>query len=213
MEVVHPRSGKKIKLSRAHQVFARDRETMEEAFPGDIIGLVNPGEFRLGDTICQGSPIQYEGLPQFPPEVFATLRCDDTSRRKQFDSGLRQLVEEGAIQLFTTPDDKRKDFVLAAVGELQFDVVRFRLETEYNTGTTIHWLPYKQVRWIRGSTGGDQGSLRIPYGARCVADQNGRSAILFETQSQADHVARANPTVQFSPVSTPGFFDTSQLKA
>src|SRR5690606_12927766 len=91
MEVVHPRSGKKLRLPRAHRLFAQDRETMDEAYPGDIIGLVNPGEFRLGDTLCEGKPLSYEPLPQFPPEYFATLRCTDTSRRKQFARGLEQL--------------------------------------------------------------------------------------------------------------------------
>lgn len=148
MEVLHPRTGKKIRLKRAHRVFGQDRETMDEAFPGDIIGLVNPGEFHLGDTICIGDPVIYEGLPQFSPEFFATLRCPDTSRRKQFERGLQQLLEEGAIQVFTDAGAARKEPILAAVGELQLDVVRFRLESEYNTSTEIQWLPYKVARWV-----------------------------------------------------------------
>ena len=101
MEVMHARTGKKLRLRRAHRVFGQERETMDEAFPGDIIGLVNPGEFRLGDTICDGEPVNFEPLPQFSPEHFAILRCQDTLRRKQFERGLEQLLEEGAIQMFT----------------------------------------------------------------------------------------------------------------
>ena len=100
---------------------------MEEAFPGDIIGLINPGEFRLGDTICEGAPINFEPLPQFSPENFAILRCQDSGRRKQFQRGLEQLLEEGAIQMFSDVRAARREPMLAAVGELQFDVVRFRL--------------------------------------------------------------------------------------
>jgi len=98
MEVLHARTGKKLRLRRAHRVFGQERETMDEAFPGDIIGLVNPGEFRLGDTICEGPALNFEPLPQFSPENFAILRCRNSGRRKQFQRGLQQLLEEGAIQ-------------------------------------------------------------------------------------------------------------------
>ncbi|MGN6544714.1 MAG: peptide chain release factor 3, partial [Aureliella sp.] len=137
MEVVVARSGKKLRLPRALRIFGRERETMDEAYPGDIVGLVNPGEFQLGDTICQGDAIHYEPLPQFAPEFFAVLSCSDTSRRKQFDRGLQQLVEEGTVQVFHDARATKREMILAAVGELQFDVVRFRLESEYYTQTSI----------------------------------------------------------------------------
>ncbi len=91
---------------------------MDEAFPGDIIGVICPGEFQLGDTLCQGAPIHYEALPQFSPEYFAVIDCPDTSRRKQFDRGLSQLVEEGAIQVFLDAKSTRREMILAAVGEI-----------------------------------------------------------------------------------------------
>ncbi|MFN9975948.1 MAG: peptide chain release factor 3, partial [Phycisphaerae bacterium] len=115
----------------------------DEAFPGDIIGLVNPGEFHLGDTICEGPPVNFESLPQFSPEFFATMICTDTSRRKQFERGLSQLMEEGAIQLFNSPQTAQRQNIMAAVGELQFDVVKFRLQSEYDTETEVRWLNYK----------------------------------------------------------------------
>jgi peptide chain release factor 3 len=204
MEVLHPRSGKKLRLPRAHRLFAQDRETMDEAYPGDIIGLVNPGEFHLGDTICTGQPLNLEPLPQFAPEYFATLQCRDTSRRKQFVRGIDQLVEEGAIQHFTSPDAARREPILAAVGELQFDVVRFRLESEYNTETGLQWLPYKLVRWLHGDAAAID-AMQLPYTALSVIDRHGRKAILFQTKWDADYTQRENPTVQFSAVSGVGF--------
>jgi len=198
MEVLHARTGKSLRLRRGHRVFGQERETMDEAFPGDIIGLVNPGEFHLGDTICEGSTLQFEALPQFSPENFAVLRCRETLRRKQFQRGLEQLLEEGAIQMFDDIHATRRDPLLAAVGELQFDVVRFRLESEYNTTTDIEWLPYKLARWI------DQpvdkfDELKLPYNAKIVRDQLGHHAVLFQSKWEAEYAEKQNPTVRFAP--------------
>ncbi len=199
MEVFHPRSGKKIKLKRAHRLFGQGRETMEEAFPGDIVGLVNPGEFHLGDTICEGDAMNFEPLPQFSPEHFAVLRCPDTARRKQFDRGMTQLTEEGAIQVFNNPSAVRREPILAAVGELQFDVVRFRLESEYNTATDIQWLPYKVARWITGDEAALQ-NLKLPYASVLVKDQLGHTAVLFTSAWEAEYCQRENAQVTFSPI-------------
>jgi peptide chain release factor 3 len=210
MEVTHVRSGKKIRLPRAHRLFAQDRETMDEAFPGDIIGLVNPGEFLLGDTICDGSPLNFEPLPEFPPEYFATLRCGETNRRKQFDKGLHQLVEEGAIQSFSQPGAARSEMILAAVGELQFDVIRFRLESEYNTKTAMEWLPFKMVRWLQNYS--PDMKLRLPYAARRVIDRHGRYAVLFTSQWDTDHTVRDNPDIVFSEVGARSFLNASRAE-
>jgi peptide chain release factor 3 len=201
MEVLHPRSGKKLRLRRAHRVFGQERETMDEAFPGDIIGLVNPGEFHLGDTICEGAPLNFEPLPQFSPEFFALLKCPDTARRKQFGRGLQQLLEEGAIQMFVDPRAVRAQPILAAVGELQFDVVRFRLESEYNTQTEIQWLPFKLARWVHG--GADRlRDLYLPYTARLVRDQFDDHVVLLQSAWDTDYLQRENPQVEFSPMRT-----------
>ncbi len=196
MEVLHTRTGEKLRLRRAHRVFGRERETMDEAFPGDIVGLVNPGEFRLGDTLCEGDPVSFDPLPQFSPENFAILRCRSTDRRKQFERGLSQLLEEGAIQVFSDPHAMRREPMLAAVGELQFDVVRFRLESEYDTPTDLQWLPFKLARWIDESTPLDQ--MRLPYSAKMVRDQFGNHAVLFHSQWDAEYASRENPNVPFS---------------
>jgi peptide chain release factor 3 len=197
MEVLHPRTGKRIRMNRAHRLFAQDRETIEIAYPGDIIGLVNPGDFHLGDTICEGPPLNLEPLPQFSPEFFAIVRCKDTSRRKQFDRGMTQLVEEGAIQVFTSPGTKRKEPIFAAVGELQFDVVRYRLESEYNAESSLEWLPFKIARWVKGEAQ-DRELLEVSYSALRVVDSSGRDAVLFRSRWDAEYCAKENPRLRFS---------------
>lgn len=203
MEVLHPRTGKKLRLPRAHRVFGQERETMEEAFPGDIIGLVNPGEFLLGDTICTGRPVQFEPLPQFSPEYFAMLRCRQTLKRKQFTRGLEQLLEEGAIQMFLDPKSTRRDPMLAAVGELQFDVVRYRLESEYNAETDIEWLPYKLARWVEAEPEQIR-EMHVPYTSRLVEDQFGNPVVLYQTAWDAEYMRRENPKIQFLAIRTAG---------
>jgi len=203
MEVLHPRTGKRLRLPRAHRVFGQERETMDEAFPGDIIGLVNPGEFLLGDTICTGRPVQFEPLPQFSPEYFAILRCRQTLKRKQFTRGLEQLLEEGAIQMFLDPKSTRRDPMLAAVGELQFDVVRYRLENEYNAETDIEWLPYKLARWVDAEPEQIR-EMHVPYTSRLVEDQFGNPVVLYQTSWDAEYMRRENPEIQFLAIRTRG---------
>lgn len=197
MDVVVERTGNRIRLPRALKIFGKDRVTMEEAFPGDIIGVVCPGELRLGDTLYQGEPIRYPGVPQFSPEVFANVTCPDTSRRKQFDRGLQQLVEEGAIQLFHTKG-RQKHAILAAVGELQFDVVQFRLETEYKAPSRVQWLPYEHARWYRSDP--SKGSIATPYGSKLVTDSFGSEAVLVQTKWDLRTLASDNPGIDFQAI-------------
>jgi peptide chain release factor 3 len=199
MEVLHVRTGRTIRLRRAHRVFGQERETVDEAWPGDIVGLVNPGEFRLGDTICEGPPVAFEPLPTFAPERFATLRCQDTTRRKQFERGLSQLLEEGVAQLFHDPAAISREPILGGVGELQFDVVRFRLENEYSTPTILQWLPYTIARWI---TAGRERlpQVRLMGSARLVHDSDGNPVALFQSTWDADYTAREYRELTFSAV-------------
>ncbi len=207
MEVVVARSGKRLRIPRALRIFGQDRQTMDEAFPGDIIGVVCPGEFQLGDTLCQGSTIQFEPLPQFSPEFFAVLDCPDTSRRKQFDRGLKQLVEEGAIQVFYESKATRREMILAAVGELQFDVVRFRLESEYNAPTSISWRPYKLARWFN-ATVEETKNLKLSYAAKLVCDHFGHDAILLQSEWDDKVLERENPKIRFCSIRASTFEQT-----
>jgi peptide chain release factor 3 len=197
MDVVVERSGNKIRLPRALRIFGRERQTMDEAYPGDIIGVVCPGELRLGDTIYQGPPVRYPAVPQFSPEVFASLSCPDTARRKQFDRGLTQLVEEGAIQLFHSKG-RNREAILAAVGELQFDVVQFRLETEYNAPSRVQWLPYKHARWYQLPDNTTE--LRTPYGAKLVVDSYGSEAVLVQSEWDLRNLVKDNPHTAFHAI-------------
>src|SRR5690606_22622802 len=141
--------------------------------------------------------IRYPGVPQFSPEVFASVTCPDTSRRKQFDRGLQQLVEEGAIQLFYTKG-RQKDAILAAVGELQFDVVQFRLEVEYNAPSRVQWLPYKHARWYRPSE--SAAAIKLPYGAKLVTDSFGSEAVLLQSEWDIRTLTRDNPSLNFEAI-------------
>ncbi len=207
MEVVVARSGKRLRIPRALRIFGQDRQTIDEAFPGDIIGVVCPGEFQLGDTLCQGSTIHFEPLPQFSPEFFAILECPDTSRRKQFDRGLKQLVEEGAIQVFYEAKATRREMILAAVGELQFDVVRFRLESEYNAPTSLSWRPYKLARWFN-ATVEETKNLKLSYAAKLVCDHFGHDAILLQSEWDDKVLERENPKIRFCSIRASTFEQT-----
>jgi peptide chain release factor 3 len=196
MEVLHARSGSTIRIKRSQRVFAQGRETMDEAYPGDIVGLVNPGQFRLGDTLCAGEPLQYQGQWQFPPECFATLRCNDTGRRKQFSKGLNQLLEEGAIQILYDVHAMAQEPVLAAVGELQFEVVQYRLESEYGAQTTLQRLPYTLARWIDGPAA-DVAALKLPSNSRLLQDAHGDRVVLFGSPWNLDYCRELNPKLSF----------------
>jgi peptide chain release factor 3 len=200
MTVTHAPSGEQIRIARSLRLFAQNRESMEEAYPGDIIGLVNPGSFRLGDTLCEGKPVNYQGLPQFSPEHFAVLSCNETLKRKQFTKGLEQLVEEGAIQILENPDALRKEPILAAVGQLQFDVVQYRIEAEYGAKTSIQRLPYKLARWIEG-TPEDLAKVELPTNAMRTLDRHGKTVVLFGGQWELDYCQKQNPKVKFTAVS------------
>ncbi len=181
MIVYHARLKHKIRMTRPHRLFGRDRETIEEAYPGDVVGLVNPGLFAIGDTLCSGNPLAFDAIPQFPPECFGVLRSLDLTKQKQFQKGLQQLEEEGVMQVLYSPDHARREPILAAVGELQFDVVASRLESEYGVKTTIERLPFVLARWVTGDL---DAIARIywPQDTRRVVDKDGRMVVLFGSE-------------------------------
>jgi peptide chain release factor 3 len=200
MTVVHARTGESQRISRSLRLFAQNRESTDEAYPGDIIGLVNPGHYRLGDTLCEGKPVNYQGLPQFSPEHFAILTCYETLKRKQFTKGLEQLVEEGAIQLLRNPDAFRQEPILAAVGQLQFDVVQYRLESEYGAKSSVQRLPYKLARWVEGSDA-DKAGLILPTNAMKTLDHQGKTVALFGSTWDLDYCIKQNSKLAFTAVS------------
>lgn len=148
MTVWHSGTNKDISLKQPQQFMADEREAVEEAWAGDIIGLFDPGIFSLGDTLSTGPKIRYENIPVFAPEFFARVRPLDSMKRKQFVKGISQLSEEGAIQTFRRTETGREEFIVGVVGVLQFEVLEHRLKTEYQADLVMENLPYRFVRWV-----------------------------------------------------------------
>jgi peptide chain release factor 3 len=198
MAVSNTRVGKAIRATRAYRFFGRDRETVTEAYAGDIIGLVNPGQFTIGDTLHTGAPVRLPGVPRFPAEHFGRVRLQDT-RYKQFDDGMRQLEEEGLMQVFFVASGRREPIV-GVVGALQFDVIASRLRTEYGVEAQIDPTSYAAARWVA-----DPG-LSIPSlggGAAIAVDRDERRVILFASEWEVQYFERQHPDVKLlaeSPV-------------
>ncbi|MBR7019919.1 MAG: peptide chain release factor 3 [Lachnospiraceae bacterium] len=149
MEVNHVQGGRKVKLSQSTQMMADERHIVEEAYAGDIIGLFDPGIFSIGDTLCTSNEkFKYEGIPTFAPEHFARVRQIDTMKRKQFMKGVTQIAQEGAIQIFQEYNTGMEEIIVGVVGTLQFDVLMFRLKSEYNVEIKLDPLPYEHIRWV-----------------------------------------------------------------
>jgi peptide chain release factor 3 len=203
MQIINTRTGDEIRIKRSQRLFARERETMDVAYPGDVVGLVIPGQFRLGDTLCERGRLRYQGQWEFPPECFATLRCTDTSRRKQFDKGLRQLVEEGAIQVLLDARGSLQEPIVAAVGQLQFEVTQYRLESEYNARAALQPLPYRFARWVAGEPN-ELAELRLPSSTRRFRDETGMTVLLFESEGMLNYCKQLNPRLSFHEVRPSG---------
>jgi peptide chain release factor 3 len=200
MLVHHSRLDREVRMTRPHRLFARERETIERAFPGDVIGFVNPGLFRIGDAVSSGDAVQFDPIPRFAPEHFATLRAREVTRQKQFQKGLEQLEEEGVMQVLTVHEGLRSEPILAVVGELQFDVLRSRLDTEYNVDTIVTSLPYTMARWVAMDVDA-AAKLTLPSKSRLATDTSGRPVILFTSQWELDFAEKENPGVAFSVAS------------
>ncbi|MEB3294788.1 MAG: peptide chain release factor 3 [Synechococcales bacterium] len=199
MTVTHARSGKTVRLSRPQKLFAQDREVIEEAYPGDIIGLNNPGAFAIGDTIYLGQRLEYEGIPCFSPELFAYLRNPNPSKFKQFRKGVSELREEGAIQIMYSVDEAKRDPILAAVGQLQMEVVQFRLQNEYGVETTLDWLPYTVARWVEGGWPALEKLGRL-FNTITVKDSWERPVLLFRNEWNCNQLLADHPDLVLKSV-------------
>jgi peptide chain release factor 3 len=180
LTVVHAQSGKPLRLQRSYSLFANERTVIDEAYAGDVLGLPNTGNLAIGDTLAEGRTIRFAPIPRFQPELFAVLRNTDVAKQKQFSKGMRQLESEGAIQVLYRLDVMRREPILAAVGQLQFDVVQARLENEYAVRTTLEPLGFSLVRWISGP---EEAILRLPHRNDVVLahDSEGRYVALFSS--------------------------------
>ena len=182
MEVFHMQGNKKIKLSQSKQLMADDREEIQEAYSGDIIGVFDPGIFSIGDTICTPKhKFKFEGIPTFAPEHFARIRNTDTMKRKQFVKGVEQIAQEGAIQIFTEIGGSMEEIIVGVVGVLQFEVLEYRLKNEYNVNIKREPLGYQFIRWIDNEEI-DLYSLNLSSDTKRVQDLRGKYLLLFSNQ-------------------------------
>jgi peptide chain release factor 3 len=199
MTVAHSRTGKKVRLSSSHKLFGNERETVDEAYPGDVIGLVGHDGFGIGDTLTTDPAIRYKEIPRFTPEAFAYLHNPNTGKYKQFRQGLEQLLQEGVIQALYIRNSATKTPLLAAVGPLQFEVVQFRLESEYGAESRLESATWHVVRWMpAGTTEETLDSLNMPTGSQIAYDVGQNAVLLFQNEWSADYFAKTNKDVVLS---------------
>ena len=179
MTVRHARTGKSIRLSRPQKIFGQDRAVVDDAYPGDIIGLNNPGMFAIGDTLYTGKRLEYEGIPCFSPEIFSWLRNPNPSAFKNFRKGVNELREEGAVQILYDVDESRRDPILAAVGQLQLEVVQHRMKNEYGVETNLEPMEFQVARWVKDGWPELERIGRI-FNCKTVQDAWSRPVLLFK---------------------------------
>ncbi len=197
MTVPNPRGGKPLRLSYPQKLFGQDRETVDVAYPGDIVGLVSHGNFRIGDTLTKVPNLVFNEIPRFPPEVFCYLHNSAPSKFKQFRDGLEQLLNEGVIQFFQMVGTVQKTVLLGAVGQLQFDVVKHRLETEYAAECRLEDSPFTQVRWLPLNSSPDNfKGMYLGSNVRLATDNDDQLVILFPDEWAVDYFVEKNPEIK-----------------
>lgn len=199
ISVNHVRLGKKIRLTQPQQFLAQDRHIIEEAYPGDIIGLFDPGIFLIGDTLTSNGSFQFGKLPQFTPEHFAKVTTKAAMKQKQFYKGMYQLSEEGSVQIYRTLFHGQEDVILGVVGELQFEVFLHRLKGEYGVDVVFQRLPYQFARWLKSDGKIDPLKLSV---SNClyVKDVDDNLVALFENEFNLRWLMKNNPTISFKTI-------------
>ena len=190
MIVRHHRSGKEVRLSRSYSLSGQDRNTVDTAFPGDVIGVINPGVFAIGDTVSttDGS-FNFRDMPQFPPEIIAQIRPLDVMKRKAFEKGVAQLCSEGAVQMLRSFENPNGAPYVAAVGKLQFEDLQFRIKEEYGVDTALDTLPYKYSAWLLG----DPKDLKKTQSSFLTLDTKDRVVVLFTGEWEKNYLLEKNP--------------------
>jgi peptide chain release factor 3 len=194
MSVINERLGTTVRLSRVYRFFGRDRETVPEAYPGDVVGLVNPGRLAIGDTLYAGRKVRFPPIPQFPAERFAFLRPADV-RHKRFDEAVRQLEEEGLMQVFI-PQTGLRHPIIGVVGSLQFDVIEARMQSEYGIKCMLDPLPHVAARWPVPESAETRPLTLTSSGVMTIKDRQGRDVVLFESAWELRFVTESNPGIR-----------------
>jgi peptide chain release factor 3 len=200
MQVTHVQTGKKVRLSSSHKLFGQERETVDEAYPGDVVGLVGHDSFGIGDTLTQDTALVYDEIPRFAPECFAYLHATTTSQYKRFREGLDQLLQEGVVQVLQVKDSFNRTPLLGAVGPLQFEVVQYRLQSEYGAESRLEQAPWELLRWVAPDYPLEQVEGILPSGGKIALDAQGQPTILFPTEWALNYFVRQNKDVPLSDV-------------
>ncbi|MBS5065420.1 MAG: peptide chain release factor 3, partial [Hungatella hathewayi] len=199
MEVNHVQGGRKIRLNQPQQMMAQDRKIVDEAYAGDIIGVFDPGIFSIGDTICASNEkFEFEGIPTFAPEHFARVRQIDTMKRKQFIKGVSQIAQEGAIQIFQEFNTGMEEIIVGVVGVLQFEVLTYRLENEYNVEVKLEKLPYEYIRWVENKEEVDVAKIQGTSDMKRIKDLKDNPLLLFVNSWSVGMVEERNPGLKLS---------------
>ena len=203
-EYYHVQGGKKMRLSQPQQLMAQEREIVEEAYAGDIIGVFDPGIFSIGDTVCAaGQKSRFAGIPTFAPEHFSRVSPRDTMKRKQFIKGTEQIAQEGAIQIFKVPGTGMEEVIVGVVGTLQFDVFEYRMRAEYGVELRMESLPYEFLRFITKSPVADLKELSLSSDAELLEDYRGNSLLVFSSLWSIDYNIKKNPGLELSETRLP----------
>ena len=181
-EYYHVQGKKSMRLSQPQQMMAEERQIINEAYAGDIIGVFDPGIFSIGDTVCTSkNQVEFEGIPTFAPEHFAMIEQKDSLKRKQFVKGVEQIAQEGAIQIFHEPNSGMERVIVGVVGVLQFEVLEYRLKNEYNVEVIRNNLPYQYIRWIRNKDI-EVKNLNLTSDTKWVQDFKGNNILIFTSE-------------------------------
>ena len=201
MEVKHVQSGRVQRLSQPQQIMASERKVLDEAYAGDIMGVFDPGIYSIGDTLClPNAKFCYEGIPTFAPEHFARIRQVDTMKRDQFVKGIRQIAQEGAIQVFQEFNTGMEEIIAGVVGVLQFDVLEFRLKSEYGVDIHFEMLPYENIRWIT-KCATDVKKIVGTTDMKLVKDMKDRPLLLFINPWSPEMVLERNKGLELAEFS------------
>jgi peptide chain release factor 3 len=204
MKAHHVRTGREVRLANPTQFLARERSVVEDGWAGDVVGIHDPGTFEIGDTLTGGSRFTFEEIPSFAPEHFTRLVLVDPMRRKQFATGLEQLAQEGTVQLYRPPAGRSGDLVLGALGQLQFEVVKYRLEREYGVEVRREAVPYQFARWVTRADGKplDLDALHGAFEGLIVVDVRDRIVALFDREWALRTAEKLHPELRFAEAAT-----------